>query len=102
MRLTQQRWLVVAALYTITFGVANPFAAFGVFLPVLAEEFGWSRGAMLSVHIVPFARDQGIGLGTAALALTAYGLGAAAGRLVFGAGSDRLAAQITMRVSFAL
>ncbi len=46
MRLNQQRWLVVAALFTITFGVANPFAAFGVFLPVLAEEFGWSRGAI--------------------------------------------------------
>jgi len=292
MRLTQQRWLVVAALFTTTFGVANPFAAFGVFLPVLAEEFGWSRGAisvalsinfllggaagflvgavadrygpraillvtvvlagsgvalastvhalwhfylvigvmggvgmsafyllsastvarwfdrhrglaigivltgfnlgyvtggpaaawliahvgwraayvvlgvgcglvgvlaalfvrypsgdaprrtagpaplptsrssgmtlrqalreprmwylnvswmllgliltMLSVHIVPFARDQGIDLGTAALALTAYGLGAAAGRLVFGAGSDRLGTPITMQVSFAL
>jgi OFA family oxalate/formate antiporter-like MFS transporter len=293
MRLNQQRWLVVAALFTITFGVANPFAAFGVFLPVLAEEFGWSRGAisvalsinfllggvagflvgtvadrygpraillvtvvlagtgvalasmvhalwqfyltigvmggigmsafyllsastvarwfdrqrglaigvvltgfnlgfvvggpaaawliahvgwrtayvvlgagcslvgvlaallvrdpssnarpgtvtpspstlpsglsgmtlrqalrdrrmwylnvswlllgliltMLSVHIVPFARDQGIDLGTAALALTAYGLSAAAGRLVFGAGSDRLGTSITMQVSFAL
>ena len=293
MRPNQQRWLVVAALFTITFGVANPFAAFGVFLPVLAEEFGWSRGAisvalsinfllgglagflvgtvadrygpraillvtvvlagsgvalastvralwqfylvigvmggigmsafyvlststvarwfdrrrglaigivltgfnlgfvtgglaaawlialvgwraayvvlgagcsvvgilaallvrdppsntqpqpvtstrsalpsglssmtlrqalrdprmwylnvswlllgliltMLSVHIVPFARDQGIDLGRAALALTAYGLGAAAGRLVFGAGSDRLGTSVTMQVSFAL
>lgn len=46
MRLTRQRWLVVAALFTITFAVANPFAAFGVFLPVPAEEFGCSRGAI--------------------------------------------------------
>jgi MFS family permease len=65
MRLTQQRWRVVAAPFATTFAVANPFAAFGVFLP-------------------------------------AYGLGAAAGRLAFGAGSDRLGTPITMQVSFAL
>jgi MFS family permease len=28
------------------FGVWNPHAGFGVFLPVLAREFGWSRGAI--------------------------------------------------------
>ncbi len=28
------------------FGVWNPFAGFGVFLPVLSGEFGWSRGAI--------------------------------------------------------
>ncbi|MBI2205161.1 MAG: MFS transporter [Candidatus Rokubacteria bacterium] len=28
------------------FAVANPFAAFGVFLPILADTFGWSRGAI--------------------------------------------------------
>ncbi len=53
MRLNQQRWLVVAALFTITFGVSNPFAAFGVFLPVLAEEFGWNRGARLAMRRSP-------------------------------------------------
>ena len=57
---------------------------------------------MLSVHIVPYARDQGIDLERAALALTAYGLGAVGGRLVFGAASDRLGTEATMRLCFAL
>lgn len=42
----QPRWLVVAASFAIMFGVWNPFAGFGVFLPVLSGEFGWSRGAI--------------------------------------------------------
>jgi len=41
-----RRWLIVAALFTVTFGVSTPLAAFGVFLPVFAETFGWSRGAI--------------------------------------------------------
>lgn len=36
----------MAALFCVTFCVANPFSAFGVFLPILAETFGWSRGAI--------------------------------------------------------
>jgi MFS family permease len=46
---------MVAALFTVTFSVSNPFAAFGVFLPVLAETFGWSRGAIsvaLSINLL--------------------------------------------------
>jgi MFS family permease len=39
-------WLMVAALFVVTFGVANPIAAFGVFLPVIADDTGWSRGAI--------------------------------------------------------
>jgi MFS transporter, OFA family, oxalate/formate antiporter len=45
----------MAALFVVTFGVANPFAAFGVFLPVLVEAFGWSRGAIsvaLSINLL--------------------------------------------------
>jgi MFS family permease len=38
--------LIVAALFTVTYGVSTPLAAFGVFLPVFAETFGWSRGAI--------------------------------------------------------
>jgi MFS family permease len=57
---------------------------------------------MLSVHIVPYARDRGIDLEQAALALTAYGLGSVAGRLIFGAASDRLGSTTTMRLCFAL
>ena len=55
MRPRDQRWLVVAALFTMTFALANPFAAFGVFLPILAQEFGWSRGAIsvaFSINLV--------------------------------------------------
>jgi predicted MFS family arabinose efflux permease len=57
---------------------------------------------MLSVHIVPYARDRGIHLEQAALALTAYGLGSVGGRLVFGAASDRLGTTATIRLCFAL
>jgi MFS transporter, OFA family, oxalate/formate antiporter len=41
-----RRWLVVLALFVVTYGISTPLAAFGVFLPVLAETFGWSRGAI--------------------------------------------------------
>jgi predicted MFS family arabinose efflux permease len=57
---------------------------------------------MLSVHIVPYARDRGLDLEQAALALTAYGLGSVGGRLVFGAASDRLGSTATMRLCFGL
>ena len=55
MRPLDRRWLMVAALFTVTFALANPFAAFGVFLPILAQEFGWSRGAIslaFSINLV--------------------------------------------------
>jgi MFS family permease len=57
---------------------------------------------MLSVHIVPFARDQGIGLAGASLALTTYGLGAAIGRLTAGAMSDYLGPRATIYVAYGL
>jgi len=41
-----RRWLIVAALFVVIYGVSVPLAAFGVFLPVLAEHFGWTRGAV--------------------------------------------------------
>jgi MFS family permease len=68
MRLTQQRWLVVAGLFVITFGLANPFAAFGVFLPALAEEFGWSRGAISVALSINFALGGATGFLVGALA----------------------------------
>jgi MFS transporter, OFA family, oxalate/formate antiporter len=43
-----RRWLVVAALFVVTFGISMPLAAYGVFLPIIAETFGWSRGAIAS------------------------------------------------------
>ncbi len=39
-------WVVVAACFVVMFGVWNSHSGFGVFLPVLAREFGWSRGAI--------------------------------------------------------
>jgi MFS family permease len=44
--LQRRRWAVVAALFLVTFSASNPLSAYGVFLPILAEEFGWSRGAL--------------------------------------------------------
>ncbi|MET0852444.1 MAG: MFS transporter [Candidatus Rokuibacteriota bacterium] len=48
------RWLVVAALFVVTACVSTSVSAFGVFLPVLADTFGWSRGAVsmaLSINL---------------------------------------------------
>jgi len=42
----RQGWVVVGACSLVMFGVWNSHAGFGVFLPVLADEFGWSRGAI--------------------------------------------------------
>lgn len=50
-----RRWLIVAALFVVTYGISTPLAAYGVFLPVLAEQFGWTRGAIsaaLSVNLL--------------------------------------------------
>ncbi|MGH7306715.1 MAG: MFS transporter [Candidatus Rokuibacteriota bacterium] len=55
MRPASRRWLIVAALFTVTYGVSTPLAAYGVFLPVFAETFGWSRGAIsiaLSINLL--------------------------------------------------
>ena len=55
MRSPPRRWLIVAALFTVTYGVSTPLAAYGVFLPVFAETFAWSRGAIsaaLSVNLL--------------------------------------------------
>src|SRR5207247_9736188 len=54
---------------------------------------------MVSVHIVPFARDQGIGLAGASLALTAYGVGSVGGRLAAGVVSGRRGQTTTTRAA---
>jgi MFS family permease len=54
-RPSARRWLVVLALFVVTYGISTPLAAYGVFLPVLAEEFSWSRGAIataLSINLL--------------------------------------------------
>jgi len=57
---------------------------------------------MVSVHIVPFARDQGVSLAGASLALTAYGIGSVVGRVTAGAMSDRIGTITTMRIAYAV
>ncbi|HSB61725.1 MAG TPA: MFS transporter, partial [Vicinamibacteria bacterium] len=56
--------------------------------------------AMVTVHIVAYARDRGLGLAQASLAMTAYGVGAVGGRLFFGATADRFGARMTARWCF--
>ena len=54
-RPSARRWLVVASLFVVTYGISTPLAAYGVFLPVLVETFGWSRGAIataLSINLL--------------------------------------------------
>jgi MFS transporter, OFA family, oxalate/formate antiporter len=54
-RPSSRRWLVVVALFVVTYGISTPLAAYGVFLPVLVETFGWSRGAIstaLSINLL--------------------------------------------------
>src|SRR2546430_829894 len=162
------RWRVVVALFTVTSCIATAVSTFGVFLPVLSEAFGWSRGAvsvvlsislvlggvaafpvgriadrrgpragvpttvalgarrllprrlafadarlwffvtawcflglvfmMVTVHSVSYARDRGLSLEEASLALSAFGIGAVSGRLLAGAAADRFGAVPTMRV----
>jgi MFS family permease len=55
---------------------------------------------MVTVHIVPFARDQGVSLAGASLALTAYGVGSVGGRVAAGAMSDRIGTITTMRMAY--
>ena len=46
---------MVAALFTVNLGISIPLASFGVFLPIIAETFGWSRGAIstaLSINLL--------------------------------------------------
>ncbi len=49
------RWRVVVALFIVTSCIASAVSTFGVFLPVLSDAFGWSRGAVsvaLSISLV--------------------------------------------------
>lgn len=53
-RTISERWVVVIALFAVTACVSTSVSAFGVFLPVLSEAFGWSRGAValaLSINL---------------------------------------------------
>ena len=68
MRPASRRWLIVAALFTVTYGVSTPLAAYGVFLPVFAETFSWSRGAISSALSLNLLLGGVAGFGIGALA----------------------------------
>jgi MFS family permease len=63
-----RRWLIVAALFVVSYGISTPLAAYGVFLPVLAEHFGWSRGAISAALSVNLLVGGVAGFGVGALA----------------------------------
>jgi MFS family permease len=63
-----RRWLIVAALFVVTYGISTPLAAYGVFLPVLAEHFGWSRGAISAALSLNLLVGGLAGFGVGALA----------------------------------
>jgi MFS family permease len=67
-RSSARRWLIVAALFVVTFGLSTPLAAYGVFLPVLAETFGWSRGAIATALSINLLVGGLAGFGIGALA----------------------------------
>ena len=52
----------------VTYGISTPLAAYGVFLPVLAEHFGWSRGAISAALSVNLLVGGVAGFGVGALA----------------------------------
>jgi len=67
-RPASRRWLIVAALFTVTYGVSTPLAAYGVFLPVFAETFSWSRGAISTALSLNLLLGGVAGFGIGALA----------------------------------
>src|SRR2546428_6565642 len=52
----------------VTSGIAPPLAAYGVFLPVLAESFAWSRGAISTALPINLLLGGLAGFGIGALA----------------------------------
>jgi MFS family permease len=63
-----RRWLIVAALFVVTYGISTPLAAYGVFLPILAEAFAWSRGAISAALSLNLLLGGLAGFGIGALA----------------------------------
>jgi len=82
-----ERWVVVIALFAVTACVSTSVSAFGVFLPVLSDAFGWSRGAVSVALSINLFLGGVIAFGVASIAdrrgpqgvLTATALTGAAG-----------------------
>jgi len=68
LRPSARRWLIVAGLFLVTCGMAIPLAAFGVFLPIVVEAFGWSRGAVSTALSINLLVGGLAGFGIGALA----------------------------------
>src|SRR5512144_2338834 len=68
LRPSARPWLIVAALFLVTGGMAVPLAAYGVFLPVLSDTFGWSRGAVSTALSINLLVGGLAGFGIGALA----------------------------------
>ncbi len=68
MRAASRRWLIVAALFVVNFGISTPLAAYGVFLPIFGEAFGWSRGAISTALSINLLLGGLAGFGIGALA----------------------------------
>ena len=83
-------------------GILIVFLAIGVLIFGISWMLSGGVLMMLSVHMAAFALDRGLPLEIAALALTAYGLGAVVGRIVFGAATDRFGVLPTMLVCAAI
>jgi MFS family permease len=62
----------------------------------------WAPVFMPLVHLVPLARDLGVGAVTGAAALSTLGVGSIAGRLGLGALSDRLGRRVTLGAALGL
>ncbi len=68
MRPSARRWFIVLALFVVTYGISTPLPAYGVFLPVLAETFGWSRGAIAAAVSINLLLGGIAGVAVGALA----------------------------------
>lgn len=55
-------------------------------------------GLMMVTHLVPLALDRGIGLASASLLLSAFGIAGAAGSLVFGWVADRIGGPMALTI----
>lgn len=60
-------WVVLAASFVVTFCTWNAYTAFGVFIPVLSQAFGWSRGAISLAFTITMVIGGVLGFGVGAI-----------------------------------
>jgi MFS family permease len=89
-----QRWRVVTALLAVITCVASSLSAFGVFLPVLTEVFGWSRGAVSAALTVNMVVGGAVSFGLASIADRHGPRGVLAVTVLIGAGGFALMSRV--------